>query len=314
MHVDIADELRCWIESHKGGSPTNPNVYWIHYEPHEIRRHFEASSGHKVSHGMIKRMLKEMGFKYRKLSKNQSIGSYGDRNLQFQIIFDLVLAMSLNSPIISIDCKKKEELGNFYREGKCYMNGDLKVYDHDYSYLSEGKVIPHGIYDLQRNEGYITIGNSHETAEFITDNLLWWWENYGIHQYPDAKNILLFCDSGGANSYRHHTFKLKLLELAQTIGIDIIVCHYPPYSSKWNPIEHRLFAQIHISMKGSPLTDYLIVKQLIEKTTTKNGLKVIVRIVDKKYKIGIKTDKKMIDFKRITFNNKIPALSYRIYA
>ena len=310
--VETLDLLRSWIDVHKGGSPTNVGVYWIHYKPYEISKAFKAETGRKVSNGMVKCLLLELGFKYRKLSKNQATGVCEDRNRQFQVIFNLVLAMSLGSPMISIDCKKKEEIGNLYRDGKCYMNGDLKVYDHDYSHLSEGKVVPHGIYDLQRNEGYVTIGTSHETAEFITDNLLWWWESYGIDQYPDAKNILIFCDSGGGNSYRHHAFKKKLLELAEKIGKDLIICHYPPSASKWNPIEHRLFAQIHLAMEGAVFTDYLIIKTLIEKTTTKTGLKVIARIVDKEYQIGSKTPKSDVDFSRITFNLTVPKLSYKI--
>lgn len=251
-------------------------------------------------------------FGYRKMRKDLATGTYADRNLQFDIIFRLVFAMNLNSPIISIDCKKKEVLGNLYRSGKCYAQGKIKVYDHDYTHLSEGKVIPHGIYDLQRNEGYITIGTSHETASFITDNLEWWWDTYGIHQYPDAKNILIFCDAGGGNSYRHHAFKKKLLELADKIGKNLIICHYPPYCSKWNPIEHRLFAHVHLAMQGIVFDSYETVKILIDKTHTSKGLKVVSRIVNKHYPIGEKIDKKDIDYHRIQFNKLLPKLSYQV--
>ncbi|MGL4364665.1 MAG: ISAzo13 family transposase [Bacteroidales bacterium] len=311
---DIRIELRLWIEQHKAGSPTDAAVYWIHYRPIELAKAFFESSGHRVSHGMIKRELSDMGFKYRKLSKNLATGSSPDRNQQFEIICKLMLLMSLDSPIISIDCKKKEQIGNLYRSGKCYMKGSVEVYDHDYSHLGEGKVIPHGIYDLFHNEGYITIGNSHETAEFIMDNLLWWWETYGIHHYPDAKNILILCDAGGGNGYRHHAFKKKMLELARLIGKDLIICHYPPYASKWNPIEHRLFAYVHKAMEGVVFSNYLIVKELIEKTTTSKGLMVFVRIVDKQYDIGIKTNKEEVDYDRIFYNSALPKLSYMIRA
>lgn len=255
-----------------------------------------------------------MGFKYRKLSKNLAIGEYPERNRQFKIIFHLVSIMSLDSPIISIDCKKKERLGNLCRDGKSYATGAVEVFDHDYHHLSQGAVIPHGIYDLQKNEGYISIGSSHETASFVADNLLWWWENHGIHNYPDARNILILCDAGGANSYRHHAFKKAMLILAEKIGIDIIVCHYPPYASKWNPIEHRLFAHVHQAMKGVVFTDYNIVKELVKKTKTNTGLKVFVRLNIRHYPIGIKTHKSEVDFSRIQFNDEIPKLSYRITA
>lgn len=221
--------------------------------------------------------------------------------------------MSLNSPVLSIDCKKKERLGNLYRAGKVYTNGVIEVYDHDYSHLSAGKIIPHGIYDIALNKGYISIGNSHETAEFIIDNLFWWWENFGIHHYPDAKNMLILCDAGGANSYRHYAFKKQLLRLSKKIGVDIIICHYPPYSSKWNPIEHSLFCHVHRSMQGVIFSSYELVKQLIAKTSTDTGLKVHVRINCKHYQTGIKTTKDDIDFDRIQFNKEIPKLSYRIH-
>jgi len=262
----------------------------------------------------VKRLLKKLGYKYRRLRKTLATGKYAKRNEQFEIIFELVAIMSLNIPIISIDCKKKEQLGLLHRQGKAYATDAVAVYDHDYSNLSEGKVIPHGIYDLQRNEGYISIGANHETADFVKDNLLWWWDNFGIHHYPDADKILILCDAGGANSYRHHAFKKQMLILAQQIGVDIIVCHYPPYASKWNPIEHRLFAHVHQAMQGVILTDYKLVKELIEQTSTKTGLKVHVRLNLKQYLIGKKTSKQDIDFSRIYFNKKIPELSYRIAA
>ncbi|MGB0862422.1 MAG: ISAzo13 family transposase [Saprospiraceae bacterium] len=301
-----------FIERYKAGSPTDETIYWIHLKPSEIAIRFLEETGNKVSNGFIKRLLKSLGYKYKKLKKSLAIGKYANRNEQFQIIFNLVTVMSLNTPVLSIDCKKKERLGNLYREGKCYCTASIPVFDHDYYYLGEGKVIPHGIYDLSRNEGYVTIGNSHETAESIKDNLLWWWDNYGINQYSDCKTILILCDAGGANSYRHHVFKKEMLELAKLIGRDIIICHYPPYASKWNPIEHRLFAHVHHAMKGSILSNYDFVKELISKTTTSTGLKVVVRLHLKKYTIGIKTKQEEVDYSRIQFNKNIPELSYRI--
>ena len=190
----------------------------------------------------------------------------------------------------------------------------IEAFDHDYSHLGKGAVIPHGIYDLQRNCGFITIGNSSETASFIVDNLRWWWYEHGIHDYPDARNLLILCDAGGGNSYRHHVFKKELLIFAKEIGLDIIVSHYPPYSSKWNPIEHRLFCHVHQAMSGQMFSDYEFVKTLIEKTSTKTGLHVIVRINLKKYNIGCKTDKSELDNNRIQCHPTIPNLNYRIVA
>lgn len=305
--------LTALIESHKAGSPTDNTTYWISLKPCAIAKLFEAQHQIKVSNGLVKRLLKELGYSYRKHSKTLATGKYAHRDEQFKIICSLILIMSLDSPVLSVDCKKKERLGNLYRNGKCYCSNPLKVYDHDYEHLSEGKVIPHGIYDMQANKGYVSIGSSSETADFIVDNLLWWWEEYGIHQYSNAKNILLLCDAGGANSYRHFIFKHRLMEFTKQTGLSVIVCHYPPYCSKWNPIEHRLFSQVHKAMEGVIFSDYKTVQNCIEQTVTKTGLTVVVRLNLKHYQTGIKINKADLDKNRIAFHPTIPELNYRIY-
>lgn len=302
------------IDQHKAGSPTNPDLYWIHLKPRELAVLFLKQYGTVLSNGFIKRELRTLGYKYRKIRKNLATGHYAHRDAQFEVIFNLVLIMSLQSPVLSIDCKKKEQLGTLYRDGKSYGQTAHQAYDHDYAHLGEGKVIPHGIFDLQKNIGFITIGNSSETAAFIVDNLRWWWFQFGIHHYPDARNLLLLCDAGGGNSYRHHAFKKELQAFAREIGISIIVAHYPPYASKWNPIEHRLFCHVHQAMSGLLLTSYELVQTLIEKTTTSQGLKVNVRIHLKEYATGLKTAKEEIDENRIQRHPTIPELSYRIAA
>lgn len=306
--------LTDFIERHKAGSPIDASVYWIHWKPSEIAECFWQEHGLRISHGVVKRQLRSLGYGYRKMRKNLPIGHYAQRDQQFKVIFTLVAVMSLQTPIISIDCKKKERLGKLYRSGKCYAQQPVEVYDHDYEYLAEGKVIPHGIYDMQRHEAYISLGTTHETADFIADNLLWWWESFGINHYPDAQTILVLCDAGGANSYRHYAFKKQMLLLASTIGIDFIICHYPPYCSKWNPIEHQVFPHLHRAMQGVVLTDYTLVQELMQKATTSTGLKVIARINDKHYQIGNKTLKEEVDFQRIQFQQHLPKLSYRIAA
>lgn len=312
-HPELNQLLTAFIESLKAGSPTDDSVYWISLKPWQVAELFYEQHQIRVSHGLVKRLLRELGYSYRKQSKQLSTGSYARRNEQFEIICFLVLTMSIESPVLSIDCKKKERLGNLYRDGRCYCNKAVKVYDHDYEHLSKGKVIPHGIYDLQANKGYVSIGNSSETADFVIDNLLWWWFEHGIHQYLDAKNILLLCDAGGANCYRHHIFKKKLMDFAKETGLSVIVCHYPPYCSKWNPIEHRLFSHVHKAMSGVVFSDYQTVKKLIEQTSTKTGLTVVVRLNLKEYQKGIKTDKTQVDENRISYHPTIAELNYRIY-
>lgn len=313
-HPNSQAQLHALIDHYKAGSPTNPNLYWIHLKPTEIAALYVAQYGVVLSNRYIKRELLALGYKYRKIRKTVATGNYLKRDAQFRIIFHLVFIMSLQSPVLSIDCKKKELLGTLYRDGKSYCQTAHQAYDHDYSHLGKGKIIPHGIFDMQKNIGYISIGNSSETAAFIVDNLRWWWDNYGIHEYPDARNILILCDAGGGNSYRHHAFKKELQAFAKEIGIDIIVAHYPPYASKWNPIEHSLFCHVHQAMSGHMFHDYAFVKTLIEKTSTKQGLKVVVRIHVQEYPIGIKTDKSEVDEKRIQRHPSIPELNYRIAA
>ena len=301
------------LADYTAGTPTDAKVKWTHLKPAEISRLMDEKYGIKLSNGLVKRLLKKHGYCKRKLKKDIPIGTYSKRNDQFEIIMKIISIFNkMDCPILSIDTKKKERLGNLYRDGYCYSNVPIKVFDHDFHYLSQGNVIPHGIYDIKLKQGYVSIGTSKETAGFICDNILWWWENHGIHNYPTCKQILILCDSGGANSYRHHAFKNHLQRIAELIGVRIIICHYPPYCSKWNPIEHRLFPHVHRAMQGVVFNCYKTVKELIEKTYTKTGLKVMARIVDKIYTIGVKYTKSDVDNKRIFFHSELPDLNYSI--
>jgi Rhodopirellula transposase DDE domain len=300
------------LADNTAGSPTQVGLLWTHLRPFEIAAKLWQHYGHQVSHSWVKRMLLKHGYCRRKQTKCLATGTYAGRDIQFKVLFGLVALVSLRNPVVSIDTKKKELLGNLYRAGKLYCNQAQAVLDHDYSYLGAGKVIPHGIYDLRLNQGFISIGTSHETADFVGDNLEWWWFTYGMHAYPDAKYLLILCDSGGANAYRSLLFKQRLQDLAKQMGMKIIVSHYPPYCSKWNPIEHKLFAQVHRSLQGVVFTDYELVREIIAKTSTKQGLKVIARINDKQYQIGLKGNKEHIDTKRILRLPQNPDLNYTI--
>jgi len=264
----------------------------------------------------MKRLLRELGYRYRKSVKVLATGTCDQRDAQFKIIFQLIalLCVSQTHPVISIDCKKKEKLGNLSRDGRCLSTGPIETYDHDYEHLSKGKVVPHGIYDLNTKTGYISVGVSSETAEFVYDNLMWWWTEHGIHQYPDAESILILCDAGGANSYRHHVFKYWMIQFAKQTGVSLVICHYPPYSSKWNPIEHRLFCHVHRATAGVVFDKYQTVIDTIAKTATSTGLKVIVRMNWKFYQTGQKIDKPKIEVNRIRPHPDIPMLNYRIIA
>jgi hypothetical protein len=206
---------------------------------------------------------------------------------------------------------KKELMGEFYREGKGYCTKPIKVNDHDFLSSAKGVIIPHGIYDLKRNEGYMTLGMSHDTSEFSCDCIRNWWETYGKYQYPKASSILILADGGGSNSSRHYIFKEDLQKLANTIGIEMRIAHYPPYTSKYHPIEHKLFCHVTRACAGAVFTSIEGAKGLIDGTSTSKGLKVFTSIEDKVYKTARKASE---DFKHnmpIVFDEDLGKWNYR---
>ena len=316
-NIELSKAILSIVESHTAGSPTDEKVKWTYLTPREIAETYEQIDGERISKQVIKRLLKQAGYVKRKPSKSIEIGKSPYRKEQFKIIkFLKVLFTEMeNNPIISIDTKKKERLGLLTRGQALLSNKNVPLYDHDYDYLSEGKVVPQAIYDTKQNKGYVTIGTNYETADFIADNLIWWWETFGVNSYPDANQILVLCDSGGANSYRHHAFKKAMLRVADTIGKIIVIAHYPPYCSKYNPIERRLFCHMERTLKGSILSSHEQVKTLFQRTKTQNvdqPLSVEVRIEDKPYQIGLKTKKEEIDWNRIYQHPDLPQFSYFI--
>jgi len=185
------------------------------------------------------------------------------------------------------------------------------VYDHDFNTFSNGIVIPHGIYDLKLNEGYITLGNSKDTSEFCCDCIKNWWEEYGKENYNQANSILVLADGGGSNSSRHYIFKEDLQKLANEIGIEIRMAHYPPYTSKYNPIEHRLFCHVTAACKGTVFTSIDVVKSLVDKTSTSKGLKVVSTIKDKVYATARKVSEKFKENMKIVFDDYLGKWNYR---
>jgi hypothetical protein len=202
-------------------------------------------------------------------------------------------------------------IGTFYREGKGYCTRAVSVNDHDFHSSAEGMVIPHGIYDIKRNEGYMTLGMSHDTSEFCCDALKYWWEMYGKQYYPEASSILVLADGGGSNSSRHYIFKEDLQKLANEIGIEIRMAHYPPYTSKYNPIEHKLFCHVTRACAGTLFTNIELVKGLIEKTSTSTGLKVFPLITDKIYRTARKAQEDFKNNMPIVFDDHLSKWNYR---
>ncbi len=276
------------IEDHTAGDPMDSNIKWTNLSRRLIAEKMKEK-GIDVSVTVIIKLLKINNFKKRKALKNKAIGSNENRDKQFERIDELKTEYSdSDNPILSIDTKKKELLGNLYREGKLYCTDSVEVYDHDFPHLADGVIIPYTIYDLKNNEAYVNIGTGKDTSEFVCDSLRNWWKQYGIIQYPKAASILIPADGGGSNSSRHYIFKEDLQKLVNELGIEIRMAHYPPYTSKWNPVEHRVFPHITRSLSGVILRKYEFVKELIENTSTAAGLKVSADISKKIYKTGRK--------------------------
>ena len=203
-------------------------------------------------------------------------------------------------------------IGNLYRPGTLYTQATVETLDHDFPSLAEGVVIPHGIYDLQRNHGYVNLGTSHDTSEFACDSLRQWWQVYGRLAYPAATSLLILCDGGGSNSARTYLFKAALEKLVQDTGLEMRIAHYPPYTSKYNPIEHRLFPHLTRACQGVIFTSVDVVQELMAKATTKTGLEVSVNILNKEYATGRKV---AADFKEqmgIIFDADLPQWNYRL--
>jgi len=245
------------------------------------------------------------------------LGHHGDREAQFQKIArfqDAFAACGL--PILSIDTKKKEHLGNFDRRERYYGRDQRRVNDHDFASASTGLVIPHGIYDVMGNHGYITLGTSKDTSEFVCDNLLWYWQHELQWQYPSANAVLLLFDGGGSNNCRHHLVKWDLVQLAQQIGIRLLIAHYPAYCSKWNPIEHRLFCHLQRAWNGAIFHTIDLVKELALTTSTQTGLTVSVHINSKCYATGRTLPEESLQRlnEHIIFDDEIPQWNYIIKA
>ena len=199
-----------------------------------------------------------------------------------------------------------------YRHGTLYSQETVETLDHDFPSLAEGVVIPYGIYDLERNHGYVTLGTSHDTSEFAGDCIRQWWWNYGCHFYPEADSLLLLGDGGGSNSARTYLFKAELERVAEEIGIEIRVAHYPPYTSKYNPIEHRLFPHLTRVCQGVIFRSVEVVQELMSQATTKTGLAVEVTILDRVYQTGRKVAANFKEQMRIIFDAELPQWNYRI--
>lgn len=313
-HPEWFEILKLVIEPHTAGLPQDEDVVWISLSVPMITREM-AKEGCDVSEYLVRQMLKQMGYRHRSFKKDLPMKDVKDRNAQFLNIADIrEKASAIGLPIISIDTKKKELIGNFKRDGKVLALGQPKSFDHDFGTFSDGQIVPHGIYDVTKNVGYMTIGTSHDTSKFVCDNIERVWNQHLRTQYPDANTIVVLCDGGGSNSSPHRIVKQDLMDLASKLDMNLLVMHYPPYCSKYNPIEHRLFSQITRSWSGAPLLSLEDAARRAAETTTSKGLTVYVDINNKTYDIQRSIDESYDDTlkKRVVFQTVLSKWNYLV--
>lgn len=302
------------VNDFMAGDPQSEAVRWVGLQPFQIQQML-ADQEFEVSYYMIYQLLANAGLRKRSYLKAASLDQVPARNEQFEKIAALKSHfLDAGWPVLSIDTKKKELIGNFYRKGQYFDYQHRKVNDHDFKSFAKGMVIPHGIYDVADNYGYLTLGNSKDTSAFVCDNLEYFWTQDLQWKYPQAEWLLLLCDGGGSNNCRHYIVKQDFYNLAQRLDINIVVAHYPPYCSKWNPIEHRLFCHVHRAWSGSVFSNTEIVKELAEKTSTKTGLGVKATINNKSYELKRPVNeqfKSQIN-QYIQFDEKLPRWNYTI--
>jgi transposase len=264
--------------------------------------------GHKVSHMSVYWLLKDLGYSMQATAKTVEGAQHPDRDAQFAHINDLAATLlAADEPVISVDCKKKELVGddpgykNPGRQWRPSRNPE-RAGTHDFPKKDMPKAIPYGVYDVGADEGWVSVGDDHDTAAFAVNAVRRWWQTMGATRYPDATRLMVTADAGGSNSYRNRLWKVELAKLAAETGLAISVCHFPPGTSKWNKIEHRLFSFISINWRGKKLTSYRTIVELVAGTTTKTGLTVRAEWDQGEYPKGIKISDEELAALPITYD------------
>lgn len=270
--------------------------------------------GYWLSHTTIRRLLEKLGYSLKANEKRLAGSQHPDRNRQFEYITAQKAAFRAEGlPIISVDTKKKELIGNFKNPGQEWCLAARAVNDHDFEQDALGKAVPYGIYDLEHNHGYVYVGQSADTPQFAVEMIVRWWQEIGKNLYPNANKILILADAGGSNGCRPRLWKQQLQELlANQLGLTVTVCHYPTGASKWNPIEHRLFGPISLNWAGQPLKTFEFMLACIRGTDTDTGLQVDAFLVEKVYEKGIKVANELLKTLSIEWHEVCPRWNYTI--
>jgi DDE family transposase len=285
----LRQALDALVDPATRGHPESP-LRWTCKSTSKLAEELQHQ-GHAVSDRTVAHLLKQAGYSLQANRKTREGASHPDRNAQFEYINRRVMAcQKRGQPVVSVDTKEKELVGEFKNVGEEWQpKGEpVEVHVHDFPDKELGKAIPYGVYDLASNEGWVSVGIDHDTAQFAVTSIGRWWQQMGSRRFPRASELMITADGGGSNGSRNRLWKWALQGLANDLGLALRVCHFPPGTSKWNKIEHRLFCFITKNWRGRPLTSYEVIVNLIASTTTKTGLTVRAALDTNEYEIGIK--------------------------
>jgi Rhodopirellula transposase DDE domain len=291
----LVDALEALVDPLARGDPESP-LRWTTKSTRQLAAALGAQ-GHRISHVKVAALLKERGYRLQGTRKVQEGSSHPDRDAQFTYINAQAEAFQAEGqPVVSVDTKKKELVGPFRNGGREWQASGCpeEVRVHDFPDPELGKAIPYGVYDLGANEGWVSVGTDHDTAEFAVESLRRWWQQMGQERYPKATRLLITADSGGSNASQGRLWKQALQQWADEVGLAVTVCHFPPGTSKWNKIEHRLFSEITKNWRGRPLVSHEVIIDLIVSTRTQTGLQIRAALDEGKYPTGKKvSDREM---------------------
>jgi hypothetical protein len=309
---DVVEDLDRLIDPATRGDPESP-LRWTSKSLGKLREAL-VGMGHEISESTLGKLLKSQGFRLQANQKTREGSQHPDRDGQFAHINQTVArALADGQPTVSIDCKKKELVGDYKAVGREWeLSGQpVEVQGHDFP-TGVPKAVPYGIYDITNNEGYVSVGQSAETAQFCLASIRAWWEHLGKERFANATRLTITADCGGGNSPRTHLWKVELQRFADDTGLELELCHFPPGTSKWNKVEHRLFSFISLNWRGRPLTSYQVILELIASTATSTGLKVYARLDPTVYPTKVKVPKDQIAAVNITGHDWHPEWNYRI--
>ena len=311
---ELLNALDALVEPTAKGDPENL-LRWTSKSVRNLEGALK-SQGFQVSYGTVETLLKQLEYSLQANKKSLEKASHEDRNAQFQNINERAKKQhKKNQPVISVDTKKKENIGAYKSIGKelCKKRTPIKVNTHDFPDARLGKVSPYGVYDVSTNQGWVSVGFSSDTAEFAVNTIRTWWYKMGLLQYPEAIELMITADCGGSNGYRVRLWKLELQKFSDESGLLIHVCHFPPVTSKWNKIEHKMFSYISKNFRGKPLLTRETVVNLIANTTTKAGLRIQAVLDENEYAKGREVSDEEISVLNISGEAFHPEWNYAVY-